>query len=275
MGQWINRPFDLRENRKTIWTANLNNCRCYGNLQKKDEPIVENPTIHHHHHPVKRVKELISELVGLRMFNRAAFSIEKALVKRASKKVVSKSGLNVTAKVIERVIQKSGKRIGLRVLQRIGRGVVLSVPILGGALAVHSARSDYKRFQQEKQLFEMNGFENGCKQEKTFKYFWKASILNGIDAILNCGMVVCISFQEKNDEAYQGLIYQVLNLSSTFSHDPLEALLVCLEMGSISAAVCATAMAILGEINSAESSIEKEINQLEHDASIENNKENN
>ncbi|KAG2387617.1 hypothetical protein C9374_001211 [Naegleria lovaniensis] len=260
-------PSSLRKDRSTI----MNNAT----WERQQHNILQQANDHVHHHSSSishKIIHSISEYIGLQLVNKLACRIEKSLAKKVlSKKLVSKSSVLM----LERVIEKTA----VRILQRVGRGAVLSIPLLGGILAAYSCRNDYLRARKEQEWSEtfhdppihervlnsepMSSTASMKKLTKleAYKYFFIASALNGLDALLNCGMFYVAAFREDEsmnhhddgNEVQLGLFETLQQLpNSVLNHSVLdnETILAVLEVGSLASVVTATCMAILGEIAS-------------------------
>ncbi|KAF0981708.1 hypothetical protein FDP41_012365 [Naegleria fowleri] len=306
---WI--KFQHHLHRQQYFSSNCSLCNNPSILQKEDPPpiISDHPQFdtnhptkanYHHHHLQHtstlrhRIIHTISEFIGLQLVNKLAFRIEKTLAKKAlSRKLISKSSILM----MERVIEKTA----VRVLQRIGRGAVLSVPLIGGILAVYSCRNDYLRARKEQQQHHHHSSEHDhllhvhlSKKEhiqirrknklEAYKYFFISSVFNGLDALLNGGMFYVAAFREDvtnelhpSQQQQLGIIEALQQLPNSMLHHTLEneTILALLEVGSLASVVTATCMAILGEIASSQSRIsnrlkdhhDHETNDLNNDSS--------
>lgn len=151
--------------------------------------------------------------------------------------------------------------IGLRILWRMGmiipsrfaRGIILSVPLIGGILALQGCLADYQRSKSE-------------KSKKASKLFFIASVLNGLDVVVNIAIAGVLLFDETKIQIHhsRSLLEFVQTLPHTLMTEqlPNEVLLAMLEIGSISTAILATCFAVCGEIKS-ENHYLKERNRID------------
>ncbi|KAG2382128.1 hypothetical protein C9374_005920 [Naegleria lovaniensis] len=181
--------------------------------------------------------------------------------------------------LLERVVKKSGRKIAIRVLQRIGRGFVLSIPLLGGLLAVISSRNDYQRSLKERkqnnqrvEVHKENSNDSKLHLQKMapYKYFLISSMFNGLDAVLNCGMLYFM-IQQRNKAVrasdddvhdHSGSIFDIVHQlhNALVSHTlENETIIAMLEVGSIASAITATCVAILGEVVSTQTKINEKL----------------
>lgn len=137
-------------------------------------------------------------------------------------------------KVVSRLVKRLNRRLGSVILLKIGRGVGIGIPIIGGMLGLLAIRNDFKRYLFEKKLNRPNASS-----------FLIAASLNLVDVVCH----INITLGKRNNfaqprltvlEAVSGFFGLGLDLESNF--------VLWQELFSIGASILATGFAIRGEI---------------------------
>ena len=111
----------------------------------------------------ERALEAASERATERMFERSSERALERAGERATDRIFERSGERALERAgersTERLFEQSGERAlerasetSARVTMRVGRGLMIALPVLGGFFAFYLFRSDYKRWREEKKF---------------------------------------------------------------------------------------------------------------------------
>jgi hypothetical protein len=166
----------------------------------------------------ERLGDRVSERGAQRAVGRATTGSGERLLERASESAVARMGhrssertASAMAANLERWLGVSVKKVAIR----IGRGLTIALPVLGGVFAFYLFISDYKRWKEEKKM---------SRFSMPLVLFYGAGAADLMDAVLH--------------------FYIAYALLANLGHD---ALLVP-EHLSVGCAVLSTVFAVLGEI---------------------------
>ena len=111
----------------------------------------------------EKALERLGEQASERVLERSSERALEAASERATERIFERSGERALERAgersTERLFEHSGERAlerasetSARVTMRVGRGLMIALPVLGGFFAFYLFRSDYKRWREEKKF---------------------------------------------------------------------------------------------------------------------------
>ena len=111
----------------------------------------------------EKALERLGEQASERVFERSSERALEAASERATERIFERSSERALERAgersTERLFEQSGERAlerasetSARVTMRVGRGLMIALPVLGGFFAFYLFRSDYKRWREEKKF---------------------------------------------------------------------------------------------------------------------------
>jgi len=156
---------------------------------------------------------------------------------RVKEKVTVKLAERVVKKSLPRLIKRIGKNLGPRlILTKLGRGLAIAVPAVGGVFASIIAVVDYRRTKKEKRLGNVSASNA----------FYLAFICDIIDVLAHVFTALGLSGVLDTIVHHQEHLHEFIHIS---------------EIISVIAAIIATASAITGEFKSIRHPVEPEIEE--------------
>jgi hypothetical protein len=182
-----------------------------GSEARKEQPIIH----HHKHH---------GGVHGSHSHHGGLHGAKHQFSHRAKEKLSMKAAEKFVSKVLPRLAKRGGKRLGARIVfTKLGRGLAIAVPAIGGIFAAVITRVDYKRYKTEQSLGNVTAT----------RAFGVAAVFDVVDCIAHIwtalglsGIITAIS---------EHTLHETVHFSETLS---------------VISAVIATASAIYGEFTS-------------------------
>lgn len=175
------------------------------NASSKSSPP-QPPRLHQHHH----------------QHHRGGFHGAKhQLAHRAREKISMKFAEKMVSNVLPRLVKRTGKHLGPRIiLTKLGRGLAIAIPAVGGLFAAFITTVDFRRMRKESQLGSV----------AAARAFGVATVFDIVDCLAHIFTAICLSGK-----------------LSIWTEHHLHHYIHTSETVSIIAAIIATTAAITGE----------------------------
>jgi hypothetical protein len=143
---------------------------------------------------IERSAERASKVATKRAVEQGVERAAELSIEKSAEQVTERSASKLLAQTLPTRFSKSpvAKKLGGKIMARLGRGVVIGLPVLGGIFALHLAKHDFLRAKEEEL----------SSPGKIPKAFYVAAVSDGADGVAHFVLALGIAQGWPHDSLY-------------------------------------------------------------------------